>query len=209
VAVKPAPRSSDQGRAPVDLDACRRGDRAALEALFRAEAPALERLLGRLVGRSADVEDLLQTTLVAAVEGLARFRGEASVSTWLARIAVYTAHAHLQRPDARRARVPLELVGSEPSDGGPSPEATAEARRAVAALEHHLDAIGARKRIAFVLHVVDGRPIAEVAALMGASETATKSRVFFARRALLARVAKDPALREALGAMGLAGEGSR
>jgi DNA-directed RNA polymerase specialized sigma24 family protein len=56
--------------------------------------------------------------------------------------------------------------------------------------------IAPKKRIAFVLHVFEGHPIEEVAALTGASITATKSRVFWARRELLKRAARDPQLRD-------------
>jgi RNA polymerase sigma-70 factor (ECF subfamily) len=194
--VAPSARPERAGAAAVDLDACRRGDRAALDALLRAELPALERLLARLVGPSGDLEDLLQTTLIAAVEGLPRFRGEASIRTWLARIAVHSVHAWLRQTERRRPRVALELLTSEPADQGPSPERALGDKRAVARLYEHLDALEPRKRIAFVLHVVEGRPIDEVAALMAASGPATKSRVFFGRRALMARVRRDPALRE-------------
>jgi len=60
----------------------------------------------------------------------------------------------------------------------------------------HLSAIGLERRIAFILHVVEGRPIAEIAQIVGASSVAVKSRIFWARRALMARVRRDPALRE-------------
>jgi DNA-directed RNA polymerase specialized sigma24 family protein len=63
-------------------------------------------------------------------------------------------------------------------------------------LNHHLQAISPKKRIAFVLHVFEGLPIEEVAALTAASVTATKSRVFWARRELIKRAQRDPILRD-------------
>jgi RNA polymerase sigma-70 factor (ECF subfamily) len=188
--------SDPEGIGAYDLERCRQGDRSALERVFRAESPALERLIGRLIGPTADVEDLLQNTLIAAIDAFPRFRGEASVRTWLARIAVHVAGDHLRRPEARRPRVALELLAAEPRAPGPDPEAALDERRALERLYIHLDAISAAQRIAFVLHVVDGRSIGEVAALMGATEAGTKSRVFFGRRALMARISRDPALRD-------------
>jgi DNA-directed RNA polymerase specialized sigma24 family protein len=61
-----------------------------------------------------------------------------------------------------------------------------------------LEAIAPKKRIAFVLHVVEGYSLEEVATLMKASRTATKSRVFWARRELLARAGRDALLRDLL-----------
>lgn len=175
---------------------CRRGNRDALEQVFRAHAPALHRLILRLVGNPHEVEDLLQATFLAAITAFKRFRGEASVHTWLSRIAVNIVHQHWRSP-ARRRRVPLTLVPAEPGDdaaGLGRIDRVLDARRQLARVHEHLARIAPKKRIAFVLHVIDGRPVDEVAALTGASISATRSRIFWARRALKAKVARDPAL---------------
>jgi RNA polymerase sigma-70 factor (ECF subfamily) len=156
-----------------------------------AHAAMLERLLGRLSGPGADLEDLLQATFEAAILAFPRFRGEASVATWLTRIAVRTAlHAHRRS----RRRATLALVRAERPEPGTPPDDQADARRKLERLHHHLQGIGVKKRIAFLLHVVEGRSMEEVAALMGASRAATKSRVFWARRELLAAICRDPLL---------------
>src|SRR5882724_5537988 len=130
------------------IEACRRGDRHALEAVFRIEAPALERLIARLVGPVADVEDLLQTTLMEAIGAFPRFHGKASVRTWLGRIAVHVVHQHLRRPDVRRRRVTLELVRDyEPTDAAPEPDRAAHTHRQLERLYHHLDSIAVKKRL--------------------------------------------------------------
>jgi RNA polymerase sigma-70 factor (ECF subfamily) len=181
---------------PELVDACRRGDRGALETVLRAHARDLERLLVRLVGPGPDHEDLLQLTMIAAVSAFPRFRGEASVRTWLARIAVNVVREHIRRPERTR-RVALELVPETAADE-PAADLTLDGRRRLERLYHHLGKLPAKQRIAFVLHVFDGRPLDEVAALMNAGLAATKSRVFLARRALVARARKDPALRDLL-----------
>jgi RNA polymerase sigma-70 factor (ECF subfamily) len=183
----------DLGDTPELVEACRRGDRGALEQLLRAHARDLERLLVRLVGPVADVEDLLQLVMIAAVSAFPRFRGEASVRTWLARIAVNIVREHLRRPERKR-RVSLELVPDEPVHDAEPADEVADHRRRLERLYHHLNALPAKQRIAFVLHVFEGRPVDEIAALMSATVAATKSRVFLARRALLARARKDPRL---------------
>ncbi|HWZ87399.1 MAG TPA: RNA polymerase sigma factor [Polyangiaceae bacterium] len=184
---------------PSDLVArCVRGDRRALEAVLRAQSPALERLLMRLTGRRSEVEDLLQNTFIAAIRAFPGFRGEASVRSWLTRLAITTFQDHLRQPERRR-RAQLVLI----SDQDALPDATqvdreADARRRLARLATHLDAIAPKKRVAFVLHVVEGYSLEEVATLMNASRTATKSRVFWARRELLGRVSRDAVLRDLL-----------
>jgi RNA polymerase sigma-70 factor (ECF subfamily) len=201
-----------------EIAACRRGERAAIAAVFRRHAAMLERALIRLVGPDADAEDLLQETFAEAIAGFSRFRGDAAIGTWLYRIAVNVAHKQLRRPHRRRTVslevvpevvlevVPEALIGAM-SDGDTRrrPDELAQRRQLVERLYAHLDALGPKKRIAFLLHVIDDRPLAEVAALMGATRAATKSRVFLARRELLSRVRKDPGLRELVAS----GEGER
>lgn len=181
------------GDDPAVIDACRQGDRAALGRVFAAEAPGLQRLIAHLIGPGPDVEDLLQATLVAAIDAFPRFRGEAAVRTWLSGIAIRLVHHHLRRPDRKR-RVPLDLVPEDVDEGhAAAPDRALDARRQLARVYEHLATIGARQRIAFVLHVIDGRPIDEVASLMNASRAATKSRVFWARLRLLSRLRRDRA----------------
>jgi len=184
--------SAGQSYAPSLIDACRRGERSALEQVFRRESPYLERVLFRVVGPSSDLQDLLQSTLEQAIHAFAAFRGEASVRTWLTRIAVRSALHHLKHP-AQRRRVSLELIEGGLSEVASSqPGREAEARMRLRILYEHLDRLDAKHRTAFVLFQVEGRPMEEVAALMDAGISTTKSRVMWARRKLFARLAKDP-----------------
>jgi len=178
------------------IEACRRGDRYALQAVFVAHSPYIERLLGRIVGSRLEVEDLLQTTFMAAIAAFPRFRGEAQVRTWLARIAVRTAQERLRSAAVRRRGSLPDLEESPDPHPALDGDANLELQRRVRRLHEHLEAIAPKKRVAFVLHVFEGMPIDEVAALSGASVTATKSRVFWARRELLRRARRDPLLRE-------------
>ena len=195
----PAPR-----RAPVSepsaelLAACARGERPALETVLRAQSPALEGLFMRLTGRRFEVEDLLQNTFIAAIRAFPKFRGEASVRSWLTRIAIAVFHDSLRNPERRR-RAQLVLVTEEHALPDPTQlDHQADARRGLFRLAIHLEAIEPKKRIAFMLHVVEGYPMEEVATLMSASRAATKSRVFWARRELLGRARRDPLLAELL-----------
>jgi RNA polymerase sigma-70 factor (ECF subfamily) len=171
------------------IDACRRGDRAALEAVFRAHAEGLARLLTRIVGPSIEVEDLLQDTFAAAITAFRTFRGEASIKTWLHRIAIHVAHQHLRRPRHRRE---VELPDADAVAHDASLAMAPEFREVARRLYEHLDALDAPKRIALVLYAIEEHTIDEIAVLMGASRTATRSRIFWARRAVLRRMRRDP-----------------
>lgn len=188
--------------APSLIDGCRRGDRASLSQILRAESPYLERVLQRIVGSGADHEDLLQQTLEQAIRGFSGFRGDASVRTWLTRIAVRTAMHHLKQP-ARRRRVSLEVIEGGLSEVASSrPMHEADARRRLSVLYEHLEQLDPKHRTAFVLFQVEGRSMDEVATLMESNLSTTKSRVMWARRKLLARLAKDARAREWLHELG-------
>src|SRR5687768_5092641 len=139
------------------LDACRRGDREALGRVLRERAPMLARLITRLCGPGADVEDLLQITMISAVRALPGFRGEATLDTWLQRIAINAVRTHARRERPTR-RVSLEVLRGEadPADPHPSPEQVMDDRRRLDRLYHHLAAIGTDKRVAYLLHVLEG-----------------------------------------------------
>lgn len=186
----PAAAPSPGELAPEVIAACRRGDRGALDRVLRAQAAGLERLLARMVGPRADVEDLLQETFAAAITAFPRFRGEAAVKTWLHQIAINVAHKFLRSPRHRREQ-PLD----EQDERGvaASAEHALDARQRAVRLYIHLDRLDPAKRIALLLFTVEELSIAEIAALTGASRTATKSRLFWARRALLQMLRDDPA----------------
>lgn len=170
------------------IEACRRGDRAALDAVFRLYAESIARLLTRIVGPSSDVEDLLQETFAEAIGAFPKFRGEASVKTWLHRIAVHVAHQHLRRPRHRR-----EVIMDDADAWHATSAFSAEQREQAQRLYLHLDALDATKRVALVLYVIEGHSVEEIAALMRASTSATRSRILWARRKLLRRLRRDPA----------------
>jgi RNA polymerase sigma-70 factor (ECF subfamily) len=177
------------------LTRCRAGDGQAIEELFRAHAPQVERVLGRLVGPVADLEDLTQTVFLEAISALSRFRGEASFKTWLLSIAAHVGQHYLRAGKVRR-HVPLDLVPEEELRGEVSHDRRLDERRLALELHQLLDRIAPKKRIALLLYVIEGHSVEEVAALMGASQTATRSRVFFARRELRKLLSSDKRLAE-------------
>ena len=63
------------------------GDDAALEALLEAVQPQLYRFSMKMCRHSADAEDVLQDSLLAAARSIRTFRGDATLSTWLFTIA--------------------------------------------------------------------------------------------------------------------------
>src|SRR5262249_15342079 len=89
------------------------------------------------------------------------------------------------------------LADEDAVPGGEQPSASRQlARDGVKRLYAVLDELGAASRLAFSLHEIDGRPIAEVAELVGSTITATRRRVWRARRRVQEAAAADPILSE-------------
>jgi RNA polymerase sigma-70 factor (ECF subfamily) len=171
------------------VERARRGDRDAFRALFRLHVGRVHRLVYRLVGPSADVEDIVQTVFVEGFRSLPAFRGESLFSTWLGRIAARVSMRARKRP--RLQLVPLAGAEDQPH-GTPGPERSAEAREGLARLDRLLDQLSPKRRAAFVLHALEGYSMEEVAAMLGAGVSAVKVRVHDARKELERQARRDP-----------------
>jgi RNA polymerase sigma-70 factor, ECF subfamily len=178
-----------------DLELARRcagGDITAQRQLFREHRSRVHRTLYRILGSNLDMEDLVQDTFVEVFRSLDHFRGEAKLSTWIARITTRVALHHIgrRRPPAQS----LDATALEVSAGAPSAEQIALVREAAARLYQALDRIDPVQRVAFALHVVEGLPLREVAEITDSSLVATKTRVWRARREIERRARRDPLL---------------
>jgi RNA polymerase sigma-70 factor (ECF subfamily) len=159
-------------------DRCLGGDRAAQRELFQREKRRVHATLYRVLGSNSEMEDLVQEAFIEVFKSLASFRGEAKLSTWIDRVTVRVAYGHLTRKRPRAAR--LESVPDLPARDA-SAEQRVVMRQAAQRMYEVLDHLDVKLRMAFSLHVLDGRPLTEVAQLMSASLVATKTRVWRAR----------------------------
>jgi RNA polymerase sigma-70 factor (ECF subfamily) len=162
------------------------GDVDAFEALYKQHAARIYSLASRMAGSPDEGEDLVQEIFLQAYRKLGSFKGDASVGTWLYRLAVNHCLDFVRSRRAKMGRVTdtLDAAGSfEPVSPRETPLARLDLERAIEQLPP-----GCRE--AFVLHDVEGFDHKEVARLLGIAEGTSKSQVFKARmklRGLLAR----------------------
>ncbi|MDP5315788.1 sigma-70 family RNA polymerase sigma factor [Streptomyces poriferorum] len=101
---------------PVALvNAARNGDVEAQDALASAYLPLLYNIVGRALNASSDVDDVVQDTMLRALDGLNGLRTPESFRSWLVAIAMNRVRAHWQ--DGMAAPGPLEEAG-EVADPG-------------------------------------------------------------------------------------------
>ncbi len=164
----------------------RAGDVEAFEALYKQHAARIYSLASRMAGSPDEGEDLVQEIFLQAYRKLGSFKGDASVGTWLYRLAVNHCLDFVRSRRAKMGRVTdtLDAAGSfEPVSPRETPLARLDLERAI-------EQLPAGCREAFVLHDVEGFDHKEVARLLGIAEGTSKSQVFKARmklRGLLAR----------------------
>lgn len=142
----------------------RNGARHDFDALVAAEIPAVLRLAVRLTGDVESAEELTQETLFRAARSRDSFRGEASLRTWLVRIAI---HAFRDSATAEKRRLAEPLVGDAIDPRQPGPERASldrELRERVAA---HVSSLPPRQREVLVLSAYEQLAPTEIADLLG------------------------------------------
>jgi RNA polymerase sigma-70 factor (ECF subfamily) len=183
------------------VDRCLTGEPAATRELFRRHRGRVHACLFRVLGTNRDMDDLLQEAFLQVFQSLRGWRAEASLATWVDRVAVRVAYRYLSQ---KGRRVPTDALTDDETavdersyTEGPGARRQL-ARDGVKRLYAVLDELSPAARLAFTLHEIDGRTIAETAALVGSTVTATKLRVWRARKTIEAAASHDPILSEFL-----------
>lgn len=87
--------------------AAQQGDRTALDSLISAYLPLLYNIAGRAMNGHADVDDVVQETLLRAIRGLRDLRDPHAFRSWLVAIAIRQIRAFYQ---ARALSLPRAAV---------------------------------------------------------------------------------------------------
>ena len=185
------------------------GDLQAFETLTTRYEQRVYSLAVRMLRQEQDAEDVTQQTFLSALENLKGFRGDASFSTWLLRIAT---HAALKIIRKRKGLptvsldAPSETAGSEGdiphpeyiADWRHSPEELVRKNEIRRLLEEALTQLDEKHRLVFLLRDVEGLSIRETAEALSLTEANVKVRLLRARlqlRELLTRELGDPSRR--------------
>ncbi|TWV31312.1 sigma-70 family RNA polymerase sigma factor, partial [Streptomyces misionensis] len=99
-------RHTDAGETAALVTAAREGDAAAQDALVSAYLPLVYNIVGRALNGSVDVDDVVQETMLRALDGLDGLRTPERFRSWLVAIAMNQVRAHWQ--DRRSAPAAVE-----------------------------------------------------------------------------------------------------
>ena len=148
--------------------AARNHEAWALEALYRAYSVRIHGLCFRILGRSADAEDAMQSTFVIAFKKLPGFRSECDIKTWLYRIASNEAMMLLRR---RARTVNAEAIPEVARHGGEAEEADSRIL-----VQSSLSKLNEDQKLILILHYWEELTCEEIAGVLRVSVPCVKMR---------------------------------
>jgi RNA polymerase sigma-70 factor (ECF subfamily) len=166
------------------------GDRTVFEYLYRLHSRRVYAVCLRMVGNTAEAEDLTQEAFLRLLRKIHTFRGESAFSTWLHRLTVNIVLMRL-----RKKSPPIDSIEAalDPDDETAFPHPASMISATDLLLEGSIDRINLRRcierlpggyRKIFILHDVQGYEHHEIAGILGRSVGVSKSQLHKARTRL-------------------------
>jgi len=179
------------------------GDAGAFERIYRLHSRRVYALCLRMVGNTAEAEDLTQDAFLQLFRKIGTFRGESAFSTWLHRLAVNVVLMKLRKKTLPETSLE-ESTDPEDESSGPrreigAPDLLLSGSIDRVHLERAIEQLPPGYRQVFVLHDVQGFEHNEIAGLMDCSIGNSKSQLHKARmrlRELLQETMRDLARQE-------------
>ena len=179
------------------------GDAGAFERIYRLHSRRVYALCLRMVGNTAEAEDLAQDAFLQLFRKIGTFRGESAFSTWLHRLSVNVVLMKLRKKTLPETSLE-ETTDPDDESSGPrrelgAPDLLLSGSIDRVHLERAIEQLPPGYRQVFVLHDVQGFEHNEIAKLMECSIGNSKSQLHKARmrlRELLQETLRDIARQE-------------
>lgn len=178
------------------------GDAKAHEIIYRAFSTPVYSICLRFTKAPAQAEDLVQETFIEIMRSIAQFRGDAALGSWIRRIAVTKSLMFLRSAWTKRSQSLADdwddMTAGEPVSHGISkhPDDAMDLDAALA----NLPDVG---RAVVWLHDVEGFTHKEIAALMGKTESFSKSQLSRAYQKLRPLLSADESVQPMASPSGL------
>ena len=158
--------------------------RSAFSSVVRLYSRQIYWQIRRMVYTHEDADDLVQNTFIKAWEAIEGFRGEAKVSTWLYRIAMYESLNFLKKRRSEEADAEYLLSRLHADEYFDADEAEERLQRALLSLP-------AKQQLVFRLRYYDEMPYDQMAQLTGTSEGALKASYHHAHKKVLELLGRE------------------
>jgi RNA polymerase sigma-70 factor (ECF subfamily) len=172
---------------------CQKGDGAAFRQLFVRHRTEVARLVFRMTGPRADLEDILQEVFLQVHRSLKDFRGQSKFTTWLHRVTVNVVLMHKR---AARSRPLLVHPQGDETQADPrlAPDEDVVRLERMRAFRRVIDKLAEKKRTVFLLHEIEGMSPADISKIVDAPVLTVRTRLFYARRELAEMLKDEPEL---------------
>jgi RNA polymerase sigma-70 factor (ECF subfamily) len=191
----------DPGRQPSDEElmlSLQGGNDAALAGLMARWEVPVKRFIFRIVGNTAEAEDLAQEVFLRVYTKRGSFRPAAKFSTWCFSIAANQARDRLRwwrRRPSQSLNAWTEAGGEAQDESSLGAAASSEAvrREEIASVQAAVSALPVDQRTALVLFEYEGQSVADIALALGCTAKAVENRLYRARLQLKRTLAWIPA----------------
>lgn len=154
-----------------------------MAAVFREHAGYVADVAARMVGRSADMDDVVQDVFIEALRGLRQIRDLKLVKGWLKTVTVRVAARRLKRQKLRTFFSFRDDDEDETENYLPA-DLSVEEKARLRELYRALHLLPVNERLAWILHRMDEETIESTASLCGCSVATAKRRIAAAQRLL-------------------------
>lgn len=181
------------------VDFARQGDEAAMRTIVQRHNRRLYRTARAILRDDSEAEDVVQEAYLRAFAGLDGFRGEASLSTWLTRIALNEALGRLRRRrptsgldaiDAAAGRNGADLIMFPTAQSAANPETELARGQIRHLLEQAIDELPEPFRIVFILREIEEMSTEQTGLHLSLKPETVKTRLHRARRLIRAALNK-------------------
>jgi RNA polymerase sigma-70 factor, ECF subfamily len=173
---------------PEVIRLAQQGNAAAFERLYGLHSRRVYSLCLRMVGNTAEAEDLTQEAFLQLFRKISTFRGESAFSTWLHRLAINVVLMKLRKKSGTESSLE-QLTEPDEETGGPRRDFGVADLRLTGSLDRvnlqrAVEQLPPGYKAVFVLHDIQGYEHNEIAEIMGCSIGNSKSQLHKARMRL-------------------------
>ena len=176
------------------VDAAARGDQRAFARLVEAYQIPVYNLCYRMLGNHSDAEDAAQETFVRVYSHLRSYNPQQKLSSWILAVASHYCIDRLRRQHIKWLSLDEVLPVPAASQGEPQPEDCAMERETCAEIQSLMQSLPVEYRLVIALRYWQDLSYEEIARVVGATESAVKSRLHRAREILAAGVRSQRAM---------------
>ena len=168
-----------------NIELLRLGSEREFKKLFEWYSPRILNTAFYLLGNRQDAEDVPQEVFKSVVVGVAGFKAESSIQTWMYRITLNKCNEFLRTKNRKKRKgIMISIVDSQALFTEETPELVHILKEEEWLLWKQIQALPEKQRLAMTLFAMDDLSYQEIAAVMNISVSAIESLLFRARTKL-------------------------